>query len=90
MTIVNVVAVDVLEPYRLRLTFDDGLVRDADLAECWTWGPAFEPLRDFDVFKLVRVDEELGTIMWPNGADLDPNVLHGDFAAAAAPHRARR
>jgi hypothetical protein len=30
----------------------------------------------------VRVDDELGTVAWPNGADLDPLVLHGDFEPA--------
>ncbi len=24
-------------------------------------------------------DPELGTVVWPNGFDLDPDVLHGDF-----------
>jgi hypothetical protein len=40
----------------------------------------FEPLRDLDEFRKVAVDRELGTIVWPNGADLDPDVLHGDQA----------
>lgn len=88
MTIVSVVAVEVLGRHRLRLAFDDGLVREVDLDGCWAWGPVFEPLRDFDEFKRVRVDEELGTIVWPNGADLDPNVLHGDFDPAEPISRA--
>ncbi len=42
------------------------------------WGPVFEPLRqDPRLFRTVRVDAGLGTIVWPNGADLDPDVLHG-------------
>jgi len=36
-----------------------------------------EPLRDLAVFRQVRVDPELRTIVWPNGFDLDPDVLHG-------------
>jgi hypothetical protein len=36
-----------------------------------------EPLRDLAFFRQVRVDPELRTIVWPNGFDLDPDVLHG-------------
>jgi hypothetical protein len=44
-----------------------------------------EPLRDPDFFRLVRVDPELHTITWPNGFDLDPDVLHGDHEPVPAP-----
>ena len=57
--------------------FDDGSVREIDL-EAELWGPVFEPLRhDPQLFRQVRVDDEAGTIVSPNGADLDPDVLHG-------------
>jgi hypothetical protein len=42
-----------------------------------------EPLQDPAYFAKVRVDPELGTVVWPNGYDLDPDVLHGDFEPAA-------
>jgi hypothetical protein len=62
----------------LRLGFDEGTVREIDL-EAELWGPVFEPLcADPQLFRQVRVDDELGTIVWPNGADLDPDVLYGD------------
>jgi hypothetical protein len=61
--------------YVLRLTFSDGTRRDVDL-EPDLWGPVFEPLRDHEVFRQVAVDSELGTIVWPNGADMDPDGLH--------------
>lgn len=38
-----------------------------------------EPLQNPDYFRLVRVYPELGTVVWSNGYDLDPDVLHGDF-----------
>lgn len=71
-------AVEYLGGHRLRLTFADGLVGDVDLTERFTGrvGPMFEPLCDVNCFAQVVVDEELGTIVWPNGADLAPDVLH--------------
>jgi hypothetical protein len=74
-------SVEPLGGFVLRLGFDDGSVREIDL-EAELWGPVFEPLRDPQLFRRVRVDEELGTIVWPNGADFDPDVLHGDASPA--------
>jgi len=73
---VTVTAVEPLADYTLRLTFDDGSERVVDLAD-ELWRPMGEPLRDAVYFRQVRVDPELGTIVWPNGFDLDPDVLHG-------------
>lgn len=71
-------SVEPLEGFALRLGFDDGTTREIDL-EDELWGPVFDPLRqDPALFRQVRVDEELGTIVWPNGADMDPDVLHSD------------
>ena len=67
--------VEVLEPFRVRLQFTDGTAREIDLTP-YLRGPVFEPIRnDSAVFRSVRVDPELGTIVWPNGADLCPDVL---------------
>jgi hypothetical protein len=44
-----------------------------------------EPLRDPAVFRQVRVDPELRMIVWPNGSDLDPDVLHGRNSQDASP-----
>jgi hypothetical protein len=70
--------VEYLGEYRLRLTFADGLIGEVDLASKFAAavGPIFEPLRDREFFAKVRIDAELGTIVWPNGADLAPDVLH--------------
>lgn len=82
MVLVDVTSVEVLGHYRLRLGFNDGSTREVDLTG-ELHGPVFEPLADPDFFRQVRVDPELGTVVWPNGADLDPLVLHGDFEPAA-------
>jgi hypothetical protein len=75
--------VEALDGFSRRLSFDNGTKREVDL-EGEFWGLMLEPLRaDPDLFRQVRVDEELGTIAWPNGAEMDPDVLHGDFEPAA-------
>ncbi len=33
-------------------------------------------VRDLHLFRQASVDAELGTIVWPNGADIDPGVLY--------------
>ena len=68
------IAVRVLRPYVIEVTFRDGIQRQHDL-ESGLWGPVFEPLRDPAYFAQVAVDPELGTVVWPNGADLSPEVL---------------
>lgn len=67
--------VEPLAGFELRLGFDEGTLREIDL-EAELRGPVFEPLRhDPQLFRQVRVDEQLGTIVWPQ-ADMDPDVLH--------------
>jgi hypothetical protein len=78
--------------FRLRLSLSDGSVIERDVAHLLV-GPIFEPLRkDRDLFAKVRV--EAGTVVWPNGADLCPDVLIWGGPppadeAAGAPGKAR-
>jgi hypothetical protein len=72
----DVTAVQVLQHYRLRLTFSDGLTGDVNLSHLSERGGVFEPLHDRRYFARVRVDAEGGTVVWPNGADLAPEVLY--------------
>jgi hypothetical protein len=75
---VAVTEAEPLEGHQLRLRFDDGSERVVDLAGV-LWGEMGEPLRNPEYFRQVRVDPELRTVVWPNGFDLDPDVLHGDY-----------
>jgi len=73
---IRIRTVEPVGEYRLRLGFTDGTERVVDV-EPYLRGSVFEPLRDDpDLFAAVEVDEELGTIVWPNGADIDPDVLY--------------
>jgi hypothetical protein len=83
----DVVAVGALEPYRLRLTFEDGVSGEVDLAALVPFEGVFAPLRDPAGFGAVRVDSEAGTIVWPNGADLDPDVLYAVVTGVPVEHR---
>ena len=73
--IVHVTAVEVVGDHRLRLSFEDGAEGEVDLSS-WRWRGVFALLADTDCFRQVRLDEELGTIVWPNGADMAPETLH--------------
>ena len=72
----DIVDVEVMDGYRLHLRFDDGLDGIINVAVLVDFTGVFAPLRDDDYFRKVRVNPELGTICWPNGADLDPDVLY--------------
>jgi hypothetical protein len=61
--------------YRILVAFDDGTRGEIDL-EAELWGEMFEPLRNPEKFRAFRLDPELRTIVWPNGADLAPEFLY--------------
>lgn len=78
--LVTVTSVEVVHHHVVLLTFSDGCTGELDLAPD-LWGPVFEPVaNDYEFFRQARVD--LGTIVWPNGADLAPEVLHAKAAPA--------
>jgi hypothetical protein len=86
---IRVARVEPLDGYRLRVGFTNGEVRDIDV-ERYLRGPVFEPIRkDRAVFEAVTVDEELGVVVWPNGADIDSAVLYGAREPAWAEQEAR-
>jgi len=82
----RIVSVEPLGGHRLRLRFSDDLVRELDFAGVLVGG-VFGPLEDEATFAQASIDPIAGTICWPNGVDLDPDVLHGDHdpATGASP-----
>ena len=61
--------------FRLRLTFEDGSLREVDLSQHLD-GEVFEPLKNLSKFMSVRVNADLDTIVWENGADMSPDFLY--------------
>lgn len=74
----DIVAAEPLGGYRLKLRFEDGVEGELDLSRLISFDGVFAPLADPAEFARVRVDPDLGTVVWPNGADLDPYVLYAE------------
>ena len=75
--------------YSILVRFDDGTEQEIDF-EPVLRGALYGPLRDPAVFAAVRIHPEMHTLVWPNGADFDPETLHDwpevrdEFARRAA------
>lgn len=75
----RVVRVRHLKDYELEIRFSDGTVANLDLrGRIVGRGGVFEPLKSIDFFACVCVDPEAGTLVWPNGVDLCPDVLYAE------------
>lgn len=74
--LIDVIEVEALEGCRLRLRFEDGVEGIADLEGILRFHGVFAPLEDVAYSAMVRVDPEPGTVAWPNGVDLDADVLY--------------
>jgi len=73
MSFIRIREVVPLEGFRVRLTLTDGNSVERDLSRLLA-GPIFDPIsRDESLFREVRVEQ--GALVWPNGADLCPDVV---------------
>jgi Protein of unknown function (DUF2442) len=77
----RVTSVEHLGGRMLRTTFSDGLVRELDFVGALPG--VLATIDDDAIFGAVTIDAVAGTVCWPNGIDLDPDVLHGDYASAS-------
>lgn len=80
MRLVDVTTLAFLDGYRVRLTFSDDTSMEIDL-EPYLNGPIFEAVRDPATFRQAQIAD--GAIAWPNGADLDTQVLRYGLTPAA-------
>jgi hypothetical protein len=84
----DIVTVIPRTPYVVRVVFADGEIRDVDI-EPLLDGQVFAPLQDPEEFAKAFVDPETRTLAWPNGADLDPDVLYDPTLKPASGRGAR-
>jgi len=72
--ILHVTEARYVRDYVIWMRFNDGAEGEVDLSGELE-GEVFESLRDVKKFKSFKVDPELDTIVWENGADLAPEFL---------------
>ena len=73
MDILKIKRAEYIDGYRVKLWFNNGEVKIADLSESFD-GPIFDPLRDIPYFKTFTIP--CNTIEWENGADFAPEYLY--------------
>jgi hypothetical protein len=73
--IYRVTSFEITAPYTLRVGFDDGSGQTIHFKPV-LGGEIYRPLRDLALFNQVKIDPEVHTLVWPNGADFDPATLH--------------
>jgi len=71
----RVCSFEIVDAYTLRVRFDDNTAQVINFQPVLA-GELYGPLRDLSVFNRVRIDPEVHTLVWPNGADFDPAMLH--------------
>lgn len=81
MLLARVTKVEHLGARVLRVTFSDGLVRELDFDG--SLAGVLATIDDDTIFAEATVDAVAGTVCWPSGIDLDPDVLHGDQVSAS-------
>lgn len=74
-SIYKIISLKITAPYTLELTFDDNKIQEINFEKI-LYGEMFSPLRNPEIFNLVKIDPEVFTIVWPNGADFDPETLY--------------
>jgi len=80
--LIRINSVIVLKDFWVRLEFTDGTRKEIDL-EPFLHGPIFQPIKNNPLmFRSVKVDKRMGTLVWDNGADIDPDVLYHSLKPA--------
>ncbi|MBN1266346.1 MAG: DUF2442 domain-containing protein [Anaerolineales bacterium] len=82
---VDVLSVQPLDGHKLHLEFEDGVSGTVNVKDLVDFTGVFEYLRDEEQFSMVTINAELGVVCWPNGADLDSDVLYSIITGQPIP-----
>ncbi len=80
----DIIEVKVIKDHILYLRFENGVEGEVDITQIVPFKGVFKKLQDPQYFKTVQLNQELGTIVWDNGADLSPNTLYTAITENAA------
>ena len=82
----RITSVRPIQDYRLELTFANGVRAEVDFkSKIVGRGGVFAPLEEFEFFQQVKVDPEIGALVWPNDVDFDPDVLYSEATGTPLP-----
>ena len=81
----DIIAVEPLENYQLRIRFEDGVEAIVDISQMIKFTGVFAPLQDKQHFAKVEVNPEVGTIEWQSGLDIEPDVLYATITKQPIP-----
>lgn len=81
----DIKSVEPLAGHRLHIVFDNGVEGELDVTALVAFHGVFEPLHDVKFFRKVTVHPELRVVCWPNGADLDTDMLYAEIAGTPLP-----
>jgi hypothetical protein len=74
-----------IDKHRIWIQFDDGVTGEYDMGPCIARGGILAELMDGDFFRQVAVNSDIGTVCWPNGADVCPDVLYSSITGRPLP-----
>ena len=72
----HVISAEYIDEYKVQVSFNNGQDGTADLSYVPLKGGVFSQLKEKSIFAKLKVDKELATIVWPNGADLAPEYIY--------------
>ena len=83
----EVIWVEPLSDYRIKVTFSEGVVGEIDMSDDIGKGGVFAPLADPTEFAKVHVDSKLHCVTWPGEIDLCPVSMYKDITDKGSLHR---
>ncbi len=73
--LIQINSFEIIDDFKLKIYFSDGITNEVDFLPMLK-GEIYGPLSENSFFRKVKIDPEVKTLVWPNGADFDPSILY--------------